>query len=251
MRHPWQSAAEAGEELAVLETDVMRFVAILGLCLAAIFSLVNSAALESDAGAGAEPAAAPPPADERRGDSVRQLEPAGPALAPAVRPASTSAATTAPQPQHAAPRLAKQAEQQIPVTKDQSAPYAAQQSRSAPGPVGFTLEFASASALQELLNRKLVVLYAKREDAFLRLDPLAGFSASTAPRSYYQMHAETVPARLRAALRASGPGGSVAWGVTLSPAMRESIRQLSASSDSGGLVIGRDGSVRLEAAGEP
>jgi hypothetical protein len=37
-------------ELEALQTDVMRFIAILGLCLAAIFSLVHSAALEQAQG---------------------------------------------------------------------------------------------------------------------------------------------------------------------------------------------------------
>jgi hypothetical protein len=252
MRHPWQSSAEAGDELAVLETDVMRFVAILGLCLAAIFSLVNSAALESGASAGAGPAAAPPPADAQRIGSARQVESAGQAVALAAGPSSTSAAATTPHlSQPAAPRLPEQAIQQSSVTTEQSGPLAQQQPPDAPGPGGFTLEFASAGALQELLTGKLVVLYAYREDAFLQLDPLAGFGASTAPASYYQMHAETVPADLRAALPASGAGGSVIWGVTLSPGMRERIQQLSASSDGGNLVIGRDGSVHLEAAGKP
>lgn len=41
MRHPWQHGANAADELEALQTDVMRFIAILGLCLVAIFSLVN------------------------------------------------------------------------------------------------------------------------------------------------------------------------------------------------------------------
>jgi hypothetical protein len=45
VRNPWLSDS-SDAELEALQTDVMRFVAILGLCLAAIFSLVQRASLE-------------------------------------------------------------------------------------------------------------------------------------------------------------------------------------------------------------
>ena len=48
--------------MEALQTDVMRFVAILGLCLAAIFSLVQRASLE-------QPAPVIDPAGPERGDS--------------------------------------------------------------------------------------------------------------------------------------------------------------------------------------
>ena len=43
MRPWWDRSGQAGAELEALQTDVMRFMAILGLCLAAIFSLLRSA----------------------------------------------------------------------------------------------------------------------------------------------------------------------------------------------------------------
>ncbi len=46
MRPPWASHSRDEAELEALQTDVMRFLAILGLCLAAIFSLVQGAAQE-------------------------------------------------------------------------------------------------------------------------------------------------------------------------------------------------------------
>jgi hypothetical protein len=48
VRNPWLSDS-SDAELEALQTDVMRFVAILGLCLAAIFSLVQRASLEQAA----------------------------------------------------------------------------------------------------------------------------------------------------------------------------------------------------------
>ena len=46
MRPPWAPQSRDEAELEALQTDVMRFLAILGLCLAAIFSLVQGAAQE-------------------------------------------------------------------------------------------------------------------------------------------------------------------------------------------------------------
>jgi hypothetical protein len=48
VRNPWLSDS-SDAELEALQTDVMRFVAILGLCLAAIFSMVQRASLEQAA----------------------------------------------------------------------------------------------------------------------------------------------------------------------------------------------------------
>ena len=56
MRPPWLGGSREEAELEALQTDVMRFTAILGLCLAAIFSLVHSASLEQ-----ATPVPPPPP----------------------------------------------------------------------------------------------------------------------------------------------------------------------------------------------
>jgi hypothetical protein len=49
MKPPWMENSQETAELEALQTDVMRFIAILGLCLAAIFSLVHSAAVEQKA----------------------------------------------------------------------------------------------------------------------------------------------------------------------------------------------------------
>ncbi len=49
MRPPWLGHSRDEAELEALQTDIMRFMAILGLCLAAIFSLVQGAAQEQAA----------------------------------------------------------------------------------------------------------------------------------------------------------------------------------------------------------
>ena len=49
MKPPWMENSQEAAELEALQTDVMRFFAILGLCLAAIFSLVHGATVEQAA----------------------------------------------------------------------------------------------------------------------------------------------------------------------------------------------------------
>ena len=69
--HPMYRAAEAdGGGAADLQTDVMRFMAILSLCLVAIFALVQSLPLAPIAKPVAEPVAKPAP-DGPRGPRPR------------------------------------------------------------------------------------------------------------------------------------------------------------------------------------
>ena len=65
MRPPWLGGSREEAELEALQTDVMRFTAILGLCLAAIFSLVHSASLEQAVPVPPPVQAQPAVADER------------------------------------------------------------------------------------------------------------------------------------------------------------------------------------------
>ena len=55
MIYPWQPVSSAGDDVEGLQADVMRFIAIFGLCLAAIFSLVREAEHEYAAAKPQEP----------------------------------------------------------------------------------------------------------------------------------------------------------------------------------------------------
>lgn len=89
MRYPWQSPVPT-DDVESLQTDVMRFVAIIGLCLAAIFSLVNAATQETVAEPPTESrgdsAAAPPMVR----DSVAAVVPDPPSVTPAPAPAKSA-----------------------------------------------------------------------------------------------------------------------------------------------------------------
>lgn len=118
MRNPWLSDSNDAE-LEALQTDVMRFVAILGLCLAAIFSLVQRASLEQ----------APP--------LIHHSDPV-PTQAPPVPPTGMKQQDSESQRESPVPAQASTVAAE-PVTQTASQP-------------GFSLEFASAADLMALLE---------------------------------------------------------------------------------------------------
>lgn len=201
--------SQEAAELEALQTDVMRFIAILGLCLAAIFSLVHSASLEQ--------AVVNPPV------SQAQARPA-----PANSEAAGEAAGSLPSP-------VLQRAPQRPVSRPEAAPQRQ----------GFTLEFSSARVLQSLLQSGEVQLYARRGDQFWSADARGSFVEAPAPGSYYRMQADTVPRRLRQSPGLQAASGDIVWGVTLPGGMIERIQHLTASREGGSLVIGKEGEVNL------
>lgn len=206
-----------------LQTDVMRFMAILGFCLVAIFALVQSIPM------GPEPSAPPHDASARRltptpapTPSLKPVEPRSlpPQRPPAKRPTAQTAAP--------APRVTEPT---------------------------FTLRFASDAALHRLVKSGQVQLYAMGKESVRRLSPGAGgldFEPAAAPGRIHVMSENTVPSSLVAALsRAAGPAtGEVTWGVTLPDSTSSAITRHLQSPTGGALVIQANGDVRREKPGE-
>lgn len=206
--------------MEALQTDVMRFMAILGLCLAAIFSLVKSPDFD------------PPVAVE----TVTALE-----------------------------VLAEQPERQVEELLERAAPDPAAQPipQEEPGPqegpppeplppeeqVGFSLEFASASSLETLIEGGDVSLLVSNGREYWAWSGRDGFMKATAPPRYYQMNPKTVPARYRNSLMASPAIVGGIWGVVLPSSISEQIAALIENNTGGVLVISARGAVRLEGAG--
>lgn len=213
MKPPWLVQSQESAELEALQTDVMRFVAILGLCLAAIFSLVHSAAVEQGS----------------QGET-RAVE------APSVAAESvTSPKVLAPQPQ---------------VTAEIATPAAPPATQNPPEP-GFTLEFSSAEALDTLLRQEKVALYLRLENSFLRLGPQGHFHPTDSPGNYYVMATQTVPEKYVAAMATQGIDEQGSWGVTLPTAISAQISQHMHSERSGSLVIDDSGRVSLYSSTAP
>ncbi len=232
MKPPWLGHSRDEADLEALQTDVMRFMAILGLCLTAIFSLVQGAAQEQ---AAVEQAAVEQAAVEQAAVGSA-LEPAPPAREPS-RPIVQSSQTVQERPIHVEATASAQE-----MTRTSTTPTTLP---SAPV-VGFTLEFASVQALEMLLQDRTVQLYARHREEFWLVDTHGSAVPVEAPYSYYQMHSDTVPHRLRDSLPDAATDKAITWGVTLPVEAIGQIQQLTKGRKGGNLLIGYDGVVALE-----
>jgi outer membrane biosynthesis protein TonB len=225
-----------GGGAADLQTDVMRFMAILSLCLVAIFALVQSLPMS--------------PTEAHTAPPVAESEPRPPTPRQAARPATPQAPAeeqveaVAPQPA-AEPVPVRVPAQAAPVPAAAEPAPAEPASRDA----GFTLRFASDTALTALVAREAIGLYALGERDSRRLSVergRLGFWQASRPSRYHEMDAATVPDDVLAALRRAGQDEAVQWGVTLPAGLSDQLDQFLTSHSGGDLVIGSDGRMRLE-----
>jgi hypothetical protein len=207
---------EAGG-IADLQTDVMRFMAILAICLVAIFALVQSI-----------------PADPV---SETVLEPEPEAIV-VVRPAPVRQPEPAPAPE----------------PKTKPIPEAKAEPPTTPAPVaqpGFTLQFENDLALTRLVARDEIGLYAIGGDESLRMNVNRGrfsFWPASTPNEFHEMDASTVPDDVAMALQRThdNPVATIKWGVTLPANMQQQLDNLLQTGDSGAIYIAADGRLRLE-----
>jgi len=218
---------------ADLQTDIMRFMAILALCLVAIFALVQSIPLAPEAPSQSPAPAAPPPVTK------------------AVEPAKESPPEVhKPPPEPAVPEQAVKLvrAQRMPAAVPEQAPPVPEET---PEQEGFTLRFESDLALTRLVAAGKVGLYAITDGRARRMtvsESRISFWDASAPNSYHEMEAGTVPKPVIDALGRSGVNtAGVGWGVTLPGKLREQLDDIVRGNSGGALVIGRDGELRLEA----
>ena len=255
---------------ADLQTDIMRFMAILALCLVAIFALVQSIPLVPDAPAVSEAKAAPPqPAVLERPD----VPSAAPRPAPQAQPIEPEAVVELTRPKWVSTFRPREATPETPgaVAAVESLPdepvpakpmpadplpadplpaEAAAAAPEAARDAGYSLRFESDLALTRLVASGQVGLYALATDRARRMavsDSRISFWDASTPQEYHEMEADTVPPPVVDALARTGiDAGSVVWGVTLPGRMRTQLDTLMREHDGGALVIGSDGSLRRE-----
>jgi len=225
-----------GGGVADLQTDVMRFMAIISLCLVAIFALVQSI-----------PSAPPPvPLPERVAETVVAPEPEParaahePTAAPAPEPMPEPVSEPVPEPEPVTEPLRQIAP---------PAPPAPPPTPAAPEEEGFTLRFESDTALKALVARDDVGLYAINGNRAMRLGIERGrlqFWQASLPKQVHEMDAATVPPDVTRALRRAGAGGDHYWGVTLTAKLSRQLNRFLREATGGELVIAADGSLRLE-----
>lgn len=257
---------------ADLQTDIMRFMAILSLCLVAIFALVQSIPLtpaEPLAPAPAEQAdvvASTVAADE---DAATTVEPAPPAAVPqsAASQADTgidaAVVLTRPkwQPRFAPEEAPVPAQTPLPSVRPEVSQDKASTSAEQPAPPveddavpsttdGFTLRFESDAALTRLVATNSVGVYALADGRAQRMavsESRISFWEASTPNSYHEMETETVPGAVIDALSRNGTASNaVSWAVTLPGKLKSQLEQLMLEHRGGSLIIGAGGDIRWE-----
>lgn len=252
---------------ADLQTDIMRFMAILSLCLVAIFALVQSIPL-----APIEPEPVPiessPPATE---PEAVPIESSLPAAEPEPAPIESSLPATEPEkpvvltrpkwvpkyqpatPQPAASTLAPAASG-APASEPAPREPEPIESEAAPaetGQEGFTLRFASDTALTRAVAAHHVGLYAISAGTAKRMtvsESRISFWDASTPNAFHEMEASTVPTPVVQALaRAGTETTTVNWGVTLPGKMARQVETLMREHNGGSLIIAASGDIHWEA----
>lgn len=246
LAYPLNRAADTDAGGAAdLQTDIMRFMAILSMCLLAIFALVQSIPLapveaveppdavvteKSSTVPVPAPPAAPTPAVEVTPDSPVVLT--KPKWTPEFTPATVVVKETPPV------EKAPLAAQPVPVPET-------------PQEAGFTLRFASDGALMRAVAAHQVGLYAIEQGRARRMtvsDSRISFWDASTPNTFHEMETGTVPQSVIDALGRSGADtGVVSWGVTLPGRMKAQLDTLLHEHRGGSLIISADGNIHWEA----
>jgi len=255
--------ARGPDEVEALQTDVMRFMAILGFCLMVIFALVKTMPMA--------PPDSRPKIEAQKPMSLMPETHSPEARSPqahspkAHSPKAHSPKAHSPE----APRPQAPLQQAQSLLKKQGGPGAAPAVRPETDPIpyareeqGFILRFSSESGLQSLIAAGEVGFYAMAGNKAWRLKISPGgplFVVADGPASFYEMAPETVPGpyirALEGKVAAFGPRTMI-WGVTLPERTRAGIHHQMNGKPGGTLAIQEDGSVicspgRAETRGYP
>jgi len=254
---------------ADLQTDIMRFMAILSLCLVAIFALVQSL---------------PMTPQEPLVQTVQVSEPATPVAAPTTHDVATATKLPAPE-SPAAAKLGSVAQAQpdtrtVQLTRPKWVPMYKPETRVQPIPepipelqpervaeahpepsltpvtaadeqIGFTLRFESDAALMRLVAANQIGVYAIAEDRARRMsvsESRISFWDASIPAQFHEMEVSTVPATVVDALLRTGVATQgMQWGVTLPGKLKTQLDGLMQEFQGGALVIGANGAIQREA----
>jgi len=250
--------ADAGGA-ADLQTDVMRFMAIISMCLVAIFALVQSIPLgptppqsESVRIPVQEPVVEEP--EEIPEKTVTLVRPGIQRLPPAKEPVRLDRPVAKPverpvqKPEIRSTTVAADIE---PVSRPAAPPLSNPDASTTTSKAqkGFTLRFESDAALTRLVERDVVGLYAISESSIHRMTIESGamsFWPASAPQRFHEMDVTTVPEAVVDEWRQGRSGGEIKWGVSIPAPMARDLNDYLSRYEGGSLVIGRDGQLRME-----
>ena len=262
MHRPGYSSADSES----LQTDVMRFMAIIAFCLIAILALVRnvepsaeiepsatnepSATLEPSAPATAELAAPAPTVANAVPEVVaapplKALEPIRPL--PEDKPLSgtqkkTKRITAAPPDIAAAPPASYK---EPPASYEEPSASYEEPSASDEEEKGLSLRFASDRDFMRLVAKGDIQVYAFKAEDVLSLDRTFHFLEAPAPDRVYELLPETIPALMAGALHSerTDTGGYV-WGIRMPQRLERRIRAFIDKGATGQLIINRYGEVQ-------
>jgi hypothetical protein len=276
----------AGSDIDALQTDVMRFMAIIGLCLMAVFALVQSIP-EREAVKPVQPSrvAVVRPALQQENlqqirqrilqkkraqqlqaelDALKSEKDQTQQILAVAQQRDEEVTGQIQQAREARERRENEVIRRSPQQADKPAsekpppvPEASPAAKPVPDKQGFTLRFASAAALDRLITAGSVSLYGMDGRQAWRLSMEAGrptVARASLPGWFHEMSAATVPAHYIRSLdnAADGPGQvAIVWGVQLPSATKAAItarveQQQMQGEQGGTLVIRDDGQVALE-----
>jgi len=253
---------------ADLQTDIMRFMAIISLCLVAIFALVQSIPLTP-----AEPM--------QTVETVEIIEPVAQSQVIAINAAEKDLAPAAPPQPPVAASLEKRAEAAVSLTRPKWQPKYIPANKPAettspenvvsrvtsaatpitpvteavppvePESEGFTLRFESDATLSRLVASNRIGLYAVADGRAQRMtvsESRISFWDASTPNTYHEMETQTVPAPVIDALTRTGTSSAnVSWGVTLPGKLKTQLDELMLEHRGGSLIIVASGDIQWEA----
>lgn len=261
-----------------LQTDVMRFMAIIAFCLIAILALVKEAAPSSRIPTPVSTTSTPEAVSAPSAEPEKVLEPSPPAeltqispvAAPPIEPRQVSVAPTPaaesprweqplprPSPEPATPRPtpkpdAKARQQPKPSPRQETAVLPSPPASSA-ADQGLSLRFASDNDFLRLIAKGDISVYAYHGPRsggipgreILKLDGSYQFRDSPAPGRVYELLPQTIPGLVINALRTTGRNiDAFTWAIVLPPRIEAQLEQHMTRVRSGELVIDRFGEVQ-------
>jgi hypothetical protein len=245
--------SEAGGT-AELQTDVMRFMAIISLCLVAIFALVQSIPLASlpqnpvateiaaEIAANTQPTEVPPKVDASPEQLIKPIVEKVVAVK-LTRPTPTRMAT----PEEPVVLQHPVAARVAPPAADISSAAAAVENATR-SEEGFILRFETDDALTRLVARQVVGLYAITNEKSQRMN-IAGdeisFWPASVPGQFHEMDQSTVPDNVLLAFQRSNDIRGVKWGVTLPADMSNELNGYLSRERGGSLIIAGNGQISL------
>ena len=279
---PYGSNISEPDEMEALQSDVMRFMAILGLCLMIIFALVQSLPQNSQQKADVTSEHAKiPDIDERpqikaetralqdeRTAMYKELDKLQNELAgleeELVQKKSVNVQLIDEQRELQQMLVNKKQQLQkvkqtpkelLPVKHKKDPPpksveKVVKASNAAEEKEGFTLRFKSTGALDHLIHQGEVQLVVRLDKQVLLLQPKGkslGFVSTASSVSFHEMEPYTVPVRYKRLLAASGikigRSQKRVWGVVLPSVIRSQINEVRIGHKGGELQIDKQGKV--------